>query len=184
MEDMKARFLKRIGLTLDEHEPIAFEHVDRILEQATLTLPFENLCVVEQRTKPISRESLIEKVLVQKEGGLCYELNPTLYYFLLDAGFDVKLTRGAVFDTAAGAFTTTGRTHVAILLHHEGQTYLIDTGFGGNLPLKPVPLLTKLTADGSVTLTDSSFTQWIGAEMTKEPVDKASYQHYLTKYFA
>lgn len=35
---------------------------------------------------------------------------------------------------------TIGRTHVTILLKHEGQIYLIDTGFGGNLPLKPVPL--------------------------------------------
>jgi N-hydroxyarylamine O-acetyltransferase len=25
------------------------------------------------------------------------------------------------------------RTHVTILLQHEGQTYLVDTGFGGNL---------------------------------------------------
>jgi arylamine N-acetyltransferase len=38
------------------------------------------------------------------------------------------------------------RTHVASLLQYDGQMYLVDTGFGGNLPLKPVPLNGETTS--------------------------------------
>ncbi|GMA65141.1 arylamine N-acetyltransferase family protein [Alicyclobacillus fastidiosus] len=34
----------------------------------------------------------------------------------------------------------TGRTHVTNIITHDGQRYLVDTGFGGNLPMTPVPL--------------------------------------------
>lgn len=34
----------------------------------------------------------------------------------------------------------TGHTHVTLLLRHQGETYIVDTGFGIFLPLQPVPL--------------------------------------------
>lgn len=55
----------------------------------------------------------------------------------MENGFEVSLVRGVIYNQG---WMTIGRTHVAILLKHDGQTYLVDTGFGGNLPLKPVPL--------------------------------------------
>ena len=53
------------------------------------TVPFENLNILEKNFKEISKENLKEKILVNNRGGLCYELNPTMYYFLKDSGFDV-----------------------------------------------------------------------------------------------
>jgi N-hydroxyarylamine O-acetyltransferase len=73
-----------------------------------------------------------------------------LYLFLIENGFNAVLTRGVVFNNDTQAYLTHGRTHVTILLTHEEQTYVIDTGFGGNLPLKPVPLTgeTLATSNG------------------------------------
>lgn len=78
--------------------------------------------------------------MVKKEGGLCYELNSILNFFLAENGFNVFLVRGVIYNNVTHEWLTLGRTHAANFLMYEDQMYLIATGFGGNLPLKPVPL--------------------------------------------
>ncbi|MEK4534492.1 arylamine N-acetyltransferase [Peribacillus sp. FSL K6-1552] len=134
MNELNALFRKRIGLL--EHEKVTFEKLDEILEKTAKTIPFENLSIMASHLSDINKENIMNKVLVRNEGGLCYELNTALYFFLVENDFDVFLVRGVIYTQG---WMTIGRTHVAILLNHEGQTYLVDTGFGGNLPLKPVP---------------------------------------------
>lgn len=138
MSSWTERFRCRIGFP--EQEAVAFESLPRLLELTSLAMPFENLSIVEQRTNPVTKENLIDKIVACGEGGLCYELNPLLHHFLLEQGLHAKLTRGIVFSPEADAYSPVGRTHVAILLEHQHKTYLLDTGFGGNLPLMPVPL--------------------------------------------
>ncbi|MEJ8547575.1 arylamine N-acetyltransferase family protein [Brevibacillus borstelensis] len=138
MSKLNAFFRKRIGIPADEQ--ITFERLEIVLEKTAKSIPFENLCIIENKTSEITKENLVNKMLVKKEGGLCYELNSILYYFLIENGFDAVLARGVVYNNETQVYQTIGRTHVTILVVHEEQTYLMDTGFGGNLPLKPVPL--------------------------------------------
>lgn len=138
MSELNTLFRKRIGYP--ENEPISFESLGHVLERTAKVMPFENFCILENRTRPISKENLMNKILVHKEGGLCYELNSILFLFLLENGFDAVLSTGVVFNQSTQAYYTMGRTHVTILLTHKGRTFLVDTGFGGNLPLQPVPL--------------------------------------------
>lgn len=138
MNDWIRSFYHRIGFP--EHEAVTFESLPKLLELTSRAMPFENLGIIGQRTSPITKQNLIDKVVVRQEGGLCYELNPLLHHFLLEHGLHTKLTRGIVFNHEAAAYSAVGRTHVAILLEHQQQIYLLDTGFGGNLPLMPVPL--------------------------------------------
>jgi N-hydroxyarylamine O-acetyltransferase len=135
---MHALLCKRIGFPVDEK--VTFEALGRILEKTATTIPFENLSVIRMERKAITKENLIDKVLVRNEGGLCYELNTLLYYFLLEHGFHAIMVKGAVYNVEMQDFEEVGRTHAVILLTHEGKTYLVDTGFGGNLPLRPVPM--------------------------------------------
>ncbi|WP_088013509.1 arylamine N-acetyltransferase family protein [Gottfriedia acidiceleris] len=137
MSELNLMFRKRIGLRDDE--VINFDNLNIILEKTAKNIPFENLCIIENKTNGITRENLISKLLVKNEGGLCYELNSLLYLFLLENGFNVRLARGVVYDNVAQKYPTFGRTHVTILLTQNKETYLIDTGFGANLPLKAVP---------------------------------------------
>ncbi|MDP4104924.1 MAG: arylamine N-acetyltransferase [Bacillota bacterium] len=134
---------KRIGIPQDE--TIHFEMLDQVLEKTAITIPFENTNIIFGNSYKISKESLINKILLKNEGGLCYELNPIFYFFLLENGFNVKLVRGTVYNQQPQRWSPTERTHTAILLTHNNQNYLIDTGFGVNLPLKPVPLTGQIT---------------------------------------
>jgi N-hydroxyarylamine O-acetyltransferase len=256
MSDLNTLFRQRIGTP--EKEDITFQSLNYILEKTAKNIPFENLCVIENRTSDITKENLTNKILVKQEGGLCYELNSIFYFFLIENGFNAVLARGVVYDHAAQAFHTLGRTHVTILVTHKQQKYLIDTGFGGNLPLKPVPLtgeavdaatgefrikkvdskhgdyvlemklkhkdtdwkigyafdskkpitevsefneiqtiiaehpessfnkkplITRLTPEGNVILTDRSFTQWTNGTPTKEDIDKKRFKELLVQYF-
>jgi N-hydroxyarylamine O-acetyltransferase len=138
MSELNALFRKRIGFS--EKEKITFEILDQVLEKTARTIPFENLCIIDNKTSDISKKNLVNKILVKKEGGLCYELNSIMYFFLIENRFNAVLVRGVVYKNTTQEYLTLGRTHVTILITHEDQTYLIDTGFGGNLPLKPVPL--------------------------------------------
>lgn len=138
MIDINTFFRKRIGFP--EKEIITFEQLDEVLEKTAQSIPFENICIINKNTSDISKETLVNKILDRNEGGVCYELNPILYLFLQANGFDVSLVRGAVYNHSSQNWAPTGLTHVTILVNHNNQTYVIDTGFGGNLPLTPVPL--------------------------------------------
>jgi len=138
MLDLNTLFRQRIGLP--EDVKVTFDHLEEILIRTSRTIPFENFSIVQRRPYSITRENLIHKILIHQEGGLCYELNMLIYFFLVEHGFHLTPLRGTVYDHATQDYLTLGRTHVTLLLTHAHQTYVIDAGFGGNLPLTPVPL--------------------------------------------
>lgn len=138
MKEYNEWFRKRLDISLKDD--LSFDRLEKILEKTASAFPFENLCIIQNEVRPVTKENLMDKILLKKEGGLCYELNPLLYFFLQDNGFHVHLIRADVFNPATQTFSNLGDTHIAILLRHGEEMYLVDTGFGGNLPLKPVPL--------------------------------------------
>jgi N-hydroxyarylamine O-acetyltransferase len=256
MTNVNSLFRKRIGL--QEDLEITLDMLDELLERTALAIPFENICVIAKNGNSINKENLVDKVLIKNEGGLCYELNTLLYYFLLENGFKVSLARGVVFDHQRQVFGEIGRTHVTILLNDHGRTYIVDTGFGGNLPLRPVPLtgetvssfngdfrvqkhesehgdyvlemklkhkdtewrigyafhserlvgdvnemnevqkiitesplatlnkgllITRLTSNGNITLTDTSLTKWIDGQTIKEEIKPEQFNELAKQYF-
>ena len=138
MNNLNLLFRGRIGIP--DNEVITIESLSKVLKNTAKNIPFENLCIIENRTTEITNESVMNKILKKNEGGLCYELNTILYLFLIENNFNTTLIRGVVYDQINQQWSATGKTHVANLINHNGQIYLVDTGFGGNLPLKPVPL--------------------------------------------
>ncbi len=70
------------------------------------------------------------------------------------------MIRGNIYDNEIEDWISLSRTHVAILLTHEQHSFLIDTGVGTYLPLKPVPLSgeTVVSSNGEFRLekTDST----------------------------
>lgn len=137
MSKLNELFLRRIGLP--EDMPITFEALGRIMEQTAYAIPFENLCIMEQRVELLTMDNISHKILHLNEGGLCYEVNPLLYEVLRANGFDVSLVLSIVYYPDKEAYSQLGHTHVVVLLKHEDQTYLIDSGYGGNLALQLIP---------------------------------------------
>ncbi|MCM3690782.1 arylamine N-acetyltransferase family protein [Neobacillus niacini] len=256
MSDFNLLFRNRIGIP--QNEMITFQNLDMVLEKTAKSIPFENLCIIEKRTKEITKENITDKILEKNEGGLCYELNSILYIFLSENGFNPTLIRGVTYNQMNQQWSATGNTHVINLITHNGQAYLVDTGFGGFLPLKPVPLsgetvvssngefrvdcvgsehgdyilymklnhkdenwkigyafnskkeiqditelnevqriiiehpesifnkkplITKVTDKGNITLTDTTFTEWVDGALSKESINEKRFKEIRKKYF-
>ncbi|PFV43123.1 arylamine N-acetyltransferase family protein [Bacillus thuringiensis] len=134
-ELQKKLFLK---LKIPPRENVKFEDLHRILLQMGHLLPYENLDIMEGNTKEFSRENIEEKLLLKNRGGLCYEINSLLYYFLCDCGFNVYRIAGTLYDPKTRKWNPDDG-HALIVLQHKYENYIIDAGFASYLPLHPVP---------------------------------------------
>ncbi|MGU3443612.1 arylamine N-acetyltransferase family protein [Bacillus cereus] len=136
MTDLQKYFFYRLQMA--PQKDIEFNDLHEILLQMGSIVPYENIDVMKREFREISRTNIQEKLLLNKRGGLCYELNSLLYYFLIDCGFDVYRVAGTVYDLSGNKWKPDDG-HVIIILKHENQRYIIDGGFASHLPLYPVP---------------------------------------------
>src|SRR5690348_13748024 len=84
-----AAYLARIGYT-GPLQPSA-ESL-RLLQRAhLLSVPFENLDIGRKRKIMVDRERSVAKVVSEKRGGFCYELNGAFATLLESLGFKVTL---------------------------------------------------------------------------------------------
>ncbi|EJR92073.1 N-hydroxyarylamine O-acetyltransferase [Bacillus cereus VD196] len=135
MTDLQNYFFSRLQIA--PKEKVTFKDLPEILLQMGRMLPYENIDVMEGKSREISQTNLQEKLLLHNRGGLCYELNSLLYYFLRDCGFDVYRVAGTVYDVS-GDKRKPDDGHVIIILKEGSQKYIVDGGFASYLPLYPV----------------------------------------------
>ncbi|HEK9098837.1 arylamine N-acetyltransferase [Bacillus pfraonensis] len=136
MTEFQKMFFSR--LNLEKQNTIAFEDLNKIIRTMAYEIPFENLDIVTGTTKEISKGNLQEKILMSSRGGLCYELNSIMYYFLKDCGFDVQLVLGTVYDRETEVWALE-EGHVTIILNYNHAVYLIEVGLASVVPLMLVP---------------------------------------------
>ena len=133
-------YLARIGYagpripTLATLNAIVARHVENI--------PFENLDVLLNRPISIELPDIENKLVRQHRGGYCFEHNTLLLHALGALGFSVTAL-GARSCYQRPERDTLPRTHVLLRVELEGESYLVDGGFGG---LSPTAAL-RLAAD-------------------------------------
>jgi arylamine N-acetyltransferase len=116
--------------------------LNHYLERFMLTVPFENIDVQNKRPISVDVNHLYNKVVNQKRGGYCYELNTLFHHYLLEKGFNARLV-SATIHTRNGGRSRAG-SHMSILVYLD-QPYVADVGFG-DLPLQAMPLHAKKDA--------------------------------------
>jgi N-hydroxyarylamine O-acetyltransferase len=103
------------------------------------SVPFENLDIGLKRPILLTEEVLWDKIVVQRRGGFCYELNGLFAELLKQIGFDVTYLNGRVFNHRDGQLGI-DFDHLALLVGVPGQSgrWLADVGFGDsfNEPLR------------------------------------------------
>ncbi len=107
------------------------------LHRAHLTsISYENLDIHLGRPLVLKPERIFEKLVLERRGGWCYEMNALFARVLRELGFEVTLLGGAVNRARLG--TRADLNHLALLVSLE-QPYLADVGFGDGF-LEPLPL--------------------------------------------
>ncbi|MDJ0333112.1 MULTISPECIES: arylamine N-acetyltransferase [Planococcus] len=99
-------------------------------------IPFENLDVMRHVPIYLNLEKIYEKIVNQRRGGYCYELNGLFHWLLSQLGYQAKLISATV-QRPNGTWAKTD-THAAILVEFD-TLYLVDAGFGDST-MSPIPL--------------------------------------------
>ena len=147
MPDIDALFRARIGW--DAQRPCSSTR-STLLREVALSLPFENLKLFDGEPESAQRASAAGKIALRDEGGLCYELNPALS-IPAPQRLEASLIRATVFDEDKQDWLPLVGTHVAILLWHQEQGYLLDCGFGLKQPMRMVPLCGETVVSANAT---------------------------------
>lgn len=93
-----------------------------------LNIPFENLDIHNGTPITIDVEKFYNKIVENKRGGFCYELNGLFNELLRTLGFNACIVSARVFNTD-GKYGNEF-DHLAIIVLLDNEKWLTDVGFG------------------------------------------------------
>ncbi|NTW72763.1 MAG: arylamine N-acetyltransferase [Eubacteriaceae bacterium] len=132
-----SNYLKRIkyeGKTDVSYETLRDLHVAH-----TLNVPFENLDVYYGKPILLDKEVLFEKIVENKRGGYCFEMNGLFSFVLQEMGFKVRNLLARVTRDGKTYFA---KTHQVLMVEIDDKRYLADVGFGMDGLTAPLELVT------------------------------------------
>lgn len=132
------KYLHRIGIK--ESTSVNLRFLKLIQQSHLYTIPFENLDIHYGTPIKLDVLRIYEKIISQRRGGFCYEINGLLHQLLIQIGFEAELIAARVFQKADQYSPL--YDHLAILVQLEDQQYLVDAGFG-KFTLLPLPIIFK-----------------------------------------
>ncbi|MFC5740085.1 arylamine N-acetyltransferase family protein [Dyella tabacisoli] len=138
-ETQVSQYLARIGF---DGSVVANLDTLRALHKAHMHhVPFENLSIHIGEAISLDLDDVFHKLVVQRRGGFCYELNSLFHALLCTLGFKVKILSGQVFN---GETYSAPFSHLLLLLDIAGQQLIADVGYGDSftegLPLDGTPM--------------------------------------------
>ncbi len=122
------RYLERIGISGEMR--VDYNSLRLIQERHMLSVPFENLNIVNGLPIELDWDFLYDKIVAKRRGGYCYELNGLLALILKSVGYHVSLISGQVFRND-GTFGP-DFDHMVLLVHLDNG-YIVDVGFGDSV---------------------------------------------------
>jgi N-hydroxyarylamine O-acetyltransferase len=138
----RAEYLKRIDYSdvIDvTDEVLTILHKNHVFQ-----IPFENLDVYYKKTFNLDIGNIYHKVINNRRGGFCYELNLLFNWLLTDIGFSSRIIASRIFNedrTVGPEFD-----HMSIYVN-AGREYLLDVGYG-DLFVTPIEIKEGVQFDG------------------------------------
>ena len=155
-------YLERIGFRGVQRPDLAT--LNELQRTHVRTVPFENLDVQLGRPIVMDPDACYDKVVHQRRGGWCFELNGVLSWALREIGFNVVRLSGGVRRDVAGDKQM--GNHLCLLVR-LARPYLVDVGFGSSLSQ---PLLLEASTHEQppyhVTLSNMNDGYWRFSERT------------------
>jgi len=137
--DLDAYF-KRVGYSGPREPTLAtLQALHNLHPQA---IPFENLDPLLGRPVKLDAASLQAKLVDGGRGGYCFEHNTLFANVLRQLGFKVQEGTARVRWTVPQGVRTP-RVHCLLFVAAEGEDYLVDVGFGGNVLTAPLKLASR-----------------------------------------
>jgi N-hydroxyarylamine O-acetyltransferase len=117
-------YCRRIGFMGELRADIAT--VQALMQHQLRSVPFENLDVLAGKPISLNPADIVAKIIGQRRGGYCYEVNGVFAMALQALGIAYQ------FVAARPMFypVKRPRTHMALLVTLDGVEWLCDLGFG------------------------------------------------------
>lgn len=132
-----AAYLQKLGLT--SAPETSFETLSKLLVLHQQSIPFENLDCMAQKPLRLNPDSLFEKLIAGRRGGISLELNTAFCCLLKSLGFEVQ-------SYAANLITLDEQDyqplHRITCVRLDGKKYICDAGLYGETARKPLLLET------------------------------------------
>jgi N-hydroxyarylamine O-acetyltransferase len=154
-----ARYLERIGM--DPHVgPPSLELLTALQVAHMMHVPFENLHVYHRRGPRTDADWSVHKIVDERRGGWCFEVNGAFATLLRTLGFRAHHVACQVWDATPGEWGLPF-DHLAAMVELDGERWFVDVGFGDNCleplhaadaerPSVPRAVRTEVSVDDSI----------------------------------
>lgn len=132
---MVTNYLNALKLTPPQQPNLAF--LQTLTQRHIERFTFNNLAVLLHENIQLDSESVFQKVVQRDVGGYCFEHNKLAYDALAQSGYNVRLVLAKVINNNERPVP---RTHRLTIVEVEGQSFLVDVGFGAACPILPIAL--------------------------------------------
>jgi len=167
-------YLRRVGLP--NTPPTDIDGLRQLHRAQFFAIPFENFDVLSGQGIDLTPDVVFEKLVMNRRGGYCFELNGLILRVLQTLGFEARplLARVHLTDPPSG------RTHQLNLVRFANENWLMDVGFGAGGPRAPLLLREGVTDCGVASFELSRREPWDWMLRTREAGEwKSSYSFDL-----
>ena len=164
-------YFERIGLEMpDEIVPDA-ALLKKVLYHNIISIPYENTQLVTKKYVPCDTDSLFQRIVIEKKGGICHDVNGLLGWFLGELGYKV-VSVGTV------SFLKKIQTHIhktLVVTDINGDEWLTEAAYASLFdckdPIRFIPGLEQTFGDETFCIKEID-----GKFCLIGPDDKASFR--------
>jgi N-hydroxyarylamine O-acetyltransferase len=131
-----ARYLQRIGMDAQVGPP-SLDLLTALQAAHMIHVPFENLHVYHRRGPRTDAEWSVPKIVEERRGGWCFEVNGAFAGLLRSLGFQAHHVSCQVWEPTGEWGTPFD--HLASMVELDGERWFVDVGFGDNC-IEPLPV--------------------------------------------
>lgn len=135
-------------------------------ERHLLTVPYENLDILHRIPLSLEIQDLIEKIVVRRRGGYCFELNALFGWLLRELGYPVTHFMARFWRDESNP--PPKRRHHVLKVEAGDAFYLCDVGVGGIVPRSPIKMIEGIEhqqGDECYRLERDSYYGWMLCEL-------------------
>ncbi|MEV8019162.1 arylamine N-acetyltransferase [Streptomyces sp. NPDC086554] len=124
-ESTTTAYLERISARRPDRPDL--DSLRHLHERHVLSVPFESLDYQLGREVHYKDKRVVDKIVHQRRGGGCGEINTSFFYLLETLGYSVRLHHGRVW---IGGELKAPYNHLLVSAEIDGRRWIVDTGFG------------------------------------------------------
>ena len=120
------------------------ETLRRLQEAHYCTVPYENFDILAKRPISLELDDLYRKVVLERRGGYCFELNGLFAWLLRELGFSVTEHFSRYLRDEPPLPMP---RHRVLTVRTEGRRFFVDVGVGGVVPRWPLEMVSGLVQE-------------------------------------